>query len=60
MNGEVKWSSENADTLLLRIDSDEEKSLVAEFIEDSQPGNFISLPKGILISRVSPIATPFN
>lgn len=57
MNGEVKWSSENADTLLRRI-NEEEKSLVTEFIEDSQPGNFISLPKGILISRVSPILKP--
>ena len=60
MNGEVKWSSENADTLLRRIDNEDEKSLVSEFVEDSEPGNFISLSKGILISRVSPILKPTN
>lgn len=56
LNGHYK----NADTLLHRIKNDEEKSLVTEFIEDSEPGNFISLPKGILISRISPILKPAN
>ena len=58
MNGEVKWSSENADTLLRRIKDDDDKLLVAEFIEDSEPGNFISLKDGVLISHVSPVVQP--
>ncbi len=58
MNGEVKWSSENANTLLRRINDDDEKLLVTEFIENSEPGNFISLNNGVLISRVSPILKP--
>lgn len=60
MDGEVKWSSENADTLLRRIKDEEEKTLVTEFIDDSEPGNFVSLKNGILISRVSPILKPAN
>lgn len=53
MDGQVKWSKENANTLLRLLSHKEDKSLVAEFIQDSEPGDFIILHDGVLISRLS-------
>lgn len=50
INNEVKWSAEDTNSLTRRINENEAEK-VAEFIENSEPGNFITLNDGTLLFR---------
>ncbi len=50
INNEVKWSSENTNSLINRVNQNEIEK-VSEFIETSKLGDFIPLDDGALIFR---------
>jgi hypothetical protein len=45
----LNWSSETADSLLLRFPPEADRSLVEDFIESAVPGSFVILSPGELV-----------
>jgi hypothetical protein len=51
INNRVEWSSETANSLSRWLKDEKEIEKVTDFIESSEPGNFICLNNGALLFR---------
>jgi hypothetical protein len=49
INDYLNWSAETANSLLLRFASENDRSLVEDFIESAVPGSFVILSPGELV-----------
>jgi hypothetical protein len=54
INGRIEWSSETANSLSRWLENEEDQQRGTDFIENSQPGDFVFLKKGTLIFRCAP------
>lgn len=54
MGGRIEWSAETANSLCRWLENEDDQLQVADFIKNSEPGEFINLKSGALIFRCVP------